>query len=414
MAEIKGEENMIRSIREKYLRISSTFNELSRRLWAGNESISIGYGGIAVVSKATGISKKTIKKAMREIQSISYPTDRIRRDGGGRKDITVNKPGVKEKLMELVEPSIQGDPQSPMLWISRSLRNLSEAMEKNGSRIGYVTVGNLLHDMKYNLKGNRKTREGKSNPDRNEQFQHINDTAIRFMENNNPVISVDTKKKEIIGNFKNNGKEWKPPGEVDEVNVYDFLTDAEGKAIPYGIYDIKANEGWVNIGIDHDTSEFAVESIRRWWNLMGKKRYPDAKNLMIAADGGGSNGSRVRLWKIELQKFADESKLDITVCHFPPGMSKWNKIEHRMFSYITINWRGKPLRSYETIIELIGNTRTKNGLKISSDIDTGIYEKGRVVTDEQLKEVNLIRDEFHGDWNYMIGSRNRTNRDVIN
>ena len=414
MAEIKGEENMIRSIREKYLRISSTFNELSRRLWAGNESISIGYGGIAVVSKATGISKKTIKKAMREIQSISYPTDRIRRDGGGRKDITVNKPGVKEKLMELVEPSIQGDPQSPMLWISRSLRNLSEAMEKNGSRIGYVTVGNLLHDMKYNLKGNRKTREGKSNPDRNEQFQHINDTAIRFMENNNPVISVDTKKKEIIGNFKNNGKEWKPPGEVDEVNVYDFLTDAEGKAIPYGIYDIKANEGWVNIGIDRDTSVFAVESIRRWWNLMGKKRYPDAKNLMIAADGGGSNGSRVRLWKIELQKFADESKLDITVCHFPPGMSKWNKIEHRMFSYITINWRGKPLRSYETIIELIGNTRTKNGLKISSDIDTGIYEKGRVVTDEQLKEVNLIRDEFHGDWNYMIGSRNRTNRDVIN
>ena len=247
MAEIKGEENMIRSIREKYLRISSTFNELSRRLWAGNESISIGYGGIAVVSKATGISKKTIKKAMREIQSISYPTDRIRRDGGGRKDITVNKPGVKEKLMELVEPSIQGDPQSPMLWISRSLRNLSEAMEKNGSRIGYVTVGNLLHDMKYNLKGNRKTREGKSNPDRNEQFQHINDTAIRFMENNNPVISVDTKKKEIIGNFKNNGKEWKPPGEVDEVNVYDFLTDAEGKAIPYGIYDIKANEGWREI-----------------------------------------------------------------------------------------------------------------------------------------------------------------------
>ncbi len=414
MAQIMGEKDLIRSTREKYFRISGTFNELSRRLWAGNESISIGYGGIAVVSEATGISRKTIEKAMREIQGASYPTDRIRRKGGGRKDITVNKPGIKEKLMELVEPSIQGDPQSPMLWISRSLRNLSEAMEKSGYRIGHVTVGNLLHDMKYNLKGNKKTREGKSNPDRNEQFQHINNTAIQFMEHDDPVISVDTKKKELIGNFKNNGKEWKPPGEVDEVNVYDFLTDAEGKAIPYGVYDIRNNEGWVNIGIDHDTAEFAVESIRRWWNLMGKKRHPNAEKLMIVADGGGSNGSRVRLWKIELQRFADESNLDITVCHFPPGMSKWNKIEHRMFSYITINWRGKPLRSYETIIELIGNTRTRNGLKINTDIDTGIYEKGKVITDEQLKNVNLIRNEFHGDWNYTIGTLNKTTGDVIN
>ncbi|OWP57074.1 MAG: hypothetical protein B2I17_02630 [Thermoplasmatales archaeon B_DKE] len=227
------------------------------------------------------------------------------------------------------------------------------------------------------MKGNRKTREEKNNPDRNEQFQHISDTATSFMTANDPVISVDAKKKELIGNFKNNGKEWKPPGEVDEVNVYDFLSDAEGRATPYGIYDIKANEGYVNVGIDHDTAEFAVESIRRWWNLLGKKRYPDAKKLMIAADGGGSNGSRVRLWKIELQKFADESHLDITVCHYPPGMSKWNKIEHRMFSYITINWRGKPLRSYETIIELIGNTSTRNGLKISADIDTGLYETGK-------------------------------------
>ena len=278
-------------------------------------------------------------------------------------------------------------------------------MKESGYEISYGKIDHMLHDMGYRLKGNKKTREGKSNPDRNEQFQHINNTAIRFMENDDPVISVDAKKKELIGNFKNNGKEWKPPGEVDEVNVYDFLTDAEGKAIPYGIYDIKANEGWVNVGIDHDTAEFAVESIRRWWNLLGKKRYPNAEKLMITADGGGSNGSRVRLWKIELQKFADESNLDITVCHFPPGMSKWNKIEHRMFSYITINWRGKPLRSYETIIELIGNTRTKNGLKISADIDTCIYETGKIVTDEELEKINMIGDEFHGNWNYTIGSR---------
>ena len=227
------------------------------------------------------------------------------------------------------------------------------------------------------------------------------------MDNNDPVISIDAKKKELVGNFKNNGREWKAPGDVDEVNVCDFLSDAEGKAIPYGVYDIKSNEGWVNIGIDHDTAEFAVESIRRWWNLLGRKRYPDSGKIMIAADGGGSNGSRVKLWKSELQRFADESGLDVTVCHFPPGMSKWNKIEHRMFSYITINWRGKPLRSYETIIELIGNTRTNNGLRISADLDRGIYETGKVVTDEELDNINLIRDEFHGDWNYTICSRNK-------
>ena len=260
---------------------------------------------------------------------------------------------------------------------------------------------------KQEVLGEKGTREGKNHPDRNEQFLHINDAAIAFMEHNDPVISVDTKKKELVGNFRNNGKEWKPPGEVDEVNVYDFFSDAEGRAIPYGVYDIKANEGWVNVGVDHDTAEFAVESIRRWWNLLWKKRYPHATKLMIAADGGGSNGSRVKLWKIELQKLADETGLYITVCHFPPGMSKWNKIEHRMFSYITMNWRGKPLRSYETIIELIGNTRTKSGLKISADIDKGIYEKGKVVTEEELEKVNLIRDEFHGSWNYTIGSRNK-------
>lgn len=407
MAIIHGKKELVMKTGEKYRRVASSFNELSRRLWAANESISIGYGGISIVSEATGISKPTIVKGINEINHKDYPEERTRRQGGGRKDLTARMPDISMKLRELIEPSIAGNPQSSILWVSRSLRHLESEMRASGYRISYARIGHMLHDMGYNLKGNKKTREGKGNPDRNEQFQHISDTAGLFMDNNNPVISVDAKKKELIGNFKNNGRGWKAPGEYDEVNVYDFLTDAEGKAIPYGVYDIKSNEGWVNIGIDHDTAEFAVESIRRWWNLLGRRRYPDSRKIMIAADGGGSNGSRVRLWKIELQKFADESGLDITVCHFPPGMSKWNKIEHRMFSYITINWRGKPLRSYETIIELIGNTRTKSGLKISADLDKGIYKTGRVVTDKELENINMIRDEFHGDWNYTIGSRNK-------
>ena len=407
MAIINGKKELVMKTREKYQRVATSFNELSRRLWAANESISIGYGGISIVSEATGISKPTIVKGIKEINLKDYPGRGTRRKGGGRKELTVKTPDLAMRLRELIEPSIAGNPQSPILWVSRSLRHLESEMNNHGYRISYAKIGHILHNMGYNLKGNKKTREGKSNPDRNEQFQYISNTASLFMDNNDPVISVDAKKKELVGNFRNNGREWKPPGEVDEVNVYDFLTDAEGRAIPYGVYDIKSNEGWVNIGIDHDTAEFAVESIRRWWNLLGRKRYPDSKKIMIAADGSGSNGSRVKLWKIELQKFADEACLDITVCHFPPGMSKWNKIEHRMFSYITINWRGKPLRSYETIIELIGNTRTNNGLKISADLDRGIYKTGRVVTNEELDNINLIRDEFHGDWNYTIGSRNK-------
>ncbi len=413
MAVVRGKEELVRKTTVKYLRISGSLNELSRRLWAANESISIGYGGPAIVSRATGLSRPTIRKGMNEISEGDYPKEGTRRSGGGRKDLTVKRPGIMAKLWGVVEPSIAGDPQSPILWVSRSLRHLEEEMIGSGYTISYAKIGNILHDMGFNLKGNKKTREGKSHPDRNEQFRHINSTAIEFMDNTDPVISVDAKKKELVGNFKNSGKEWKPPGEVDEVNVYDFLTDAEGRAIPYGVYDIKRNEGWVSIGIDHDTAEFAVGSIRRWWNLLGKKRYPDATRLMITADGGGSNGSRVRLWKIELQKFADQSGLNITVCHFPPGMSKWNKIEHRMFSYITMNWRGKPLRSYETIIELIGNTRTKNGLNISADIDTGVYEKGKKVTDEELEEINMVRDEFHGNWNYTIRPKDNTNVNVI-
>jgi hypothetical protein len=411
MARIVDEDILLERTREKYLRVSDSFNELSRRLWAGNESLSIGYGGIAIVSRATGLSKDTVRKGMDDIIGKSYPLDSIRREGGGRKGFS-KRPDIMKTIRDLVESSILGDPQSPMRWISKSLRHVQDEMNRLGYGISYVTVGNILHDMDFNLKGNKKTREGKSHPDRNEQFQHINDKAIEFMESDQPVISVDTKKKELIGNFRNAGKEWKPPGEIDHVNVYDFLSDAEGKAIPYGIYDIKNNEGWVSIGIDHDTAEFAVGSIRRWWYLMGRKRYPNAKRLMITADGGGSNGSRVRLWKIELQGFADQSGLDITVCHFPPGMSKWNKIEHRMFSYITMNWRGRPLVTYETIVELIGNTRTRTGLKISSALDPGEYEKGREVSDEELEKVNLIRDDFHGNWNYTIQSGKNIKDDI--
>ena len=406
MAEVKDMDQMVRRTMEKYNRLSDSLDELSRRLWAANESLSIGYGGIEIVSRATGLSRPTIRKGIRDLEDHLYPKDRTRRTGGGRKDLAVKQPDMILKLKDIVDPSIAGNPQSSVLWISKSLRHLEKEMKRSGYTVSYKKIGNILHHEGFNLKGNKKTREGKSNPDRNDQFQHISDTATSFLTADDPVISVDAKKKELIGNFQNPGKEWKPPGEVDEVNVYDFLSDAEGKAIPYGIYDMKANEGYVSIGINHDTAEFAVESLRRWWDLMGRKRYPDARKLMIAADGGGSNGSRVKLWKIELQKFADESHLDITVCHYPPGMSKWNKIEHRMFSYITINWRGKPLRSYETIIELIGNISTNNGLRISADMDNGSYEKGKVVMDEELSKINLIRDEFHGDWNYTIGSRN--------
>jgi len=405
MAKVLDKENLVRRTREKYLRVSESFNELSRRLWAANESISLGYGGVEVVSLATGISRPTIEKGIMEIVDKDYPKDRTRREGGGRKELSYMNPGIMVKLRQIVDPSISGDPQSLLLWVSRSTRRLSEEMANYGYTVSHTKVRNLLFNMGLRLKANRKNVEGKSHPDRNEQFQHINDVAMAFMESNDPVISVDAKKKELIRNFKNNGREWKAPGEVNEVNVYDFLSNAEGKAIPYGVYDIKANEGWVNIGIDHDTAEFAVESIRRWWDLLGKKRYPNSRRLMIAADGGGSNGSRVKLWKIELQKFADESHLDITVCHFPPGMSKWNKIEHRMFSYITINWRGKPVTSYETIIELIGNTRTKNGLKITTEIDRGIYETGKEISDEDLEKIALVKDTFHGEWNYTIQSR---------
>ncbi|MHB1811497.1 MAG: ISAzo13 family transposase [Thermoplasmataceae archaeon] len=402
----KRREELIKDVKERYDRISGSMNELSKRLWAGNECISIGHGGIGIVSRATGMARNTVVNGRNEVIAGKKSDGRIRDKGAGRKKSVDTIPGLKEKLQEIVAPFTRGDPQSHLVWSSKSLRKLSEELKGEGYDISYRTVRILLREMDYTLKSNRKMNEGKSHADRNLQFEHINSRAIEFMKESQPVISIDTKKKELIGNLKNNGKEWKPKGEYDEVNVYDFIQLAVGKAVPYGIFDMKLNEGYVNVGIDHDTAEFAVQSIKKWWECMGKKRYPDAKRLMITADGGGSNGSRVKLWKIELQKFATETGLEISVCHFPPGTSKWNKIEHRLFSFITKNWRGKPLVSYEVIVNLIANTRTEKGLRVECSIDLDSYEKGIKISNDEMLKLNIRTDEFHGEWNYTISPRN--------
>ncbi len=402
----RRKEELINDLRERYNRISGSMNELSKMLWAGNECISIGHGGIGIVSRATGMARNTVVNGRNEVTAGKKSNGRIRNKGAGRKKSVDAIPGLMERLQEIVDPVTRGDPQSRLVWTSKSLRKLSEELKREGYDISYRTVRVLLREMDYSLKSNRKMNEGKSHADRDLQFEHINTRAAEFMNENQPVISVDTKKKELIGNFKNDGREWKHPGEVDEVNVYDFMQLAEGKAVPYGIYDMKLNEGYVNVGIDHDTAEFAVKSIRKWWNLMGIRRYPDAKRLMITADGGGSNGSRVKLWKIELQEFASESGLEICVCHFPPGTSKWNRIEHRLFSFITKNWRGKPLISYEVVVNLIANTRTDKGLRVECSIDHDKYEKGIKISKEQMSRLNMTPDKFHGEWNYTIGPRN--------
>ena len=405
MSRIKGQEKLVQDIARKYSNLSETFNERSRRLWAGNESLSIGYAGIEILSQATGLSRSTVIKGMKEITDKRELKNRIREPGGGRKREVDKKPGIREELIKMVESSTRGDPQCSLLWESKSLRKLSAELREKGYNVSHVLVEKLLHDMEYSLKSNRKMNEGKSHADRNLQFEHINSMAREFMKEDQPVISIDTKKKELIGNFRNNGKEWKASGEYDEVNVHDFMQLTAGKAVPYGIYDMKLNEGYVNVGIDHDTAEFAVQSIKKWWNFMGRKRYPAAKKLLITADGGGSNGSRVRLWKIELQKFSTETGLEISVCHFPPGTSKWNKIEHRLFSFITKNWRGKPLVSFEVIVNLIANTRTEKGLRVECSIDRDSYEKGIKISSEEMSKLNIKIDEFHGEWNYTIASK---------
>lgn len=395
---------LVTSLQEKYASLSSSLNEKGRRLWAATEARSIGRGGIEAVHLATKLARGTIRAGIADLSKTTEPEDRdrIRRSGAGRKSIHETQPQLKADLESLIEPTTRGDPESPLRWTCLSVRQLALALENKGHRIGRQKVADLLQELGYSLQANRKTKEGNSSPDRDQQFHFINDAVKKFHRNNNPVISVDTKKKELVGEFKNNGSEWRPKGDPVKVNGHDFPDPQLGKANPYGVYDVGENEGWVSVGTDRDTAEFAVESIRRWWNNMGYERYSKATKLLIAADAGGSNSYRNRLWKVELQRLSDESGLKISVCHYPPGTSKWNKIEHKMFNHISMNWRGRPLVSHEVIVNLIANTTNTSGLKIKAEIDNSEYQKGIRISDEELLKVNITKKKFHGEWNYEI------------
>ena len=393
-------------IKKRFAVLNKLLDERSRRLVAGAESLALTRGGISAVSRATGISRPVIRLGMAELKNPKTAlVGRVRRPGGGRKRIGERDPGILRDLENLVEPATRGDPESPLRWTCKSVRRLAEELSKLGHHVSYPVVAELLRELGYSLQANRKTKEGGSHPDRNAQFEHINSKVKRFLASQQPVISVDTKKKELVGDFKNTGRELRPQGDPEKVRVHDFLIPELGRATPYGVYDLARNTGWVSVGRDHDTAAFAVESIRRWWQSMGQPAYPQAKRLLITADAGGSNGPRVRLWKVELQKFADDTGLRIAVCHFPPGTSKWNKIEHRLFSFISQNWRGKPLISFEVIVNLIAGTTTTKGLKVRSELDTNSYPTGAKVPDKQLAQVRLRPDVFHGDWNYEIHPR---------
>lgn len=392
----------IEIIKKKYEELSRFLDEKVKRLYLAVEAKSLGYGGISEISRATGVSRTTITVGMKELEDIVTPADktRIRKEGGGRKNTIEKNPNIEKELETLVEPYTRGDPESPLKWTCKSTRKLAEMLTEKGFKISHVKVADLLAIMGYSLQGNKKTIEGANHPDRNAQFEYINEKTKDFQKEDQPVISVDTKKKELIGNFKNNGKEYRPKKTPREVFVHDFKIDELGKANPYGIYDILKNSGWVNVGIDNDTAQFAVESIRRWWYSMGKSIYPNASKILITADCGGSNGYRVRLWKTELQKLSNETGLEITVAHLPPGTSKWNKIEHRLFSFISQNWRGQPLVNLETIVNLIASTKTQKGLTVKCSIDKNTYPKGLKITDEEMKLLNIFKNDFHGDWNY--------------
>jgi hypothetical protein len=389
----------------KFSAIVDALDERGRRLWVAAESGVIGYGGDALVSDATGLSRDTIRAGRQQIYSGIAVGDRLRAEGAGRPRIEQTQPGVVVALENLVNPLTRGDPMSPLRWTCKSRAKLTEALNKDGWHVSSTTVGRLLNELGYRMQSVRKTREGMTHPDRNAQFEHINATADDYLQRAQPVISVDTKKKELVGDFKNNGREWQPCNTPEKALVHDFPQDAVGKAIPYGVYDMGLNEAWVNVGRDHDTPGFAVASIRRWWSAMGRSRYRDARALYITADAGGSNGYRARAWKHELQKFADDTKLQIRVSHLPPGTSKWNKIEHRLFCHITGNWRGKPLRTFETIVDLIGNTRTAAGLRVKAKLDKRKYPLGVVTTNAEMQALSLHRDDFHGEWNYEIHPR---------
>lgn len=393
-----------KEIQERYESLVSHLNEKGRRLWCANEAKALKRGGITLVSKATKMSRTTITEGIKELNGGKEVTsvERVRRQGGGRKKAEEKDENLKSDLENLVEPVTRGDPESPLRWTSKSTEKLADELNKNGYRASDRLVARILKKIGYSLQGNKKTKEGGGHPDRDGQFNVINTKTKKFLEENEPVISVDTKKKENLGVYKNEGKEYAPQGKPVEVKVYDFPNKKLGKAIPYGVYEILRNKGWVNVGVSYDTAQFAVESIRRWWYTMGKIAYPNAKKLYINADGGGSNGHRVKLWKTELQKLATEIGLEIHVSHFPPGTSKWNKIEHRMFSFISKNWRGKPLLDRATVVNLISNTTTKKGLEIKAGLDENIYQKGIEVSVDELNSINLKKEDFHGEWNYII------------
>jgi transposase len=391
------------AIKRRFERVSGELNERTRRLLAASEALAIGWGGISVVSRATGLSRKAISQGIKELQGEERAKEgRIRRKGGGRKTTVSKDPSLKEELERLVEPVTRGDPESPLRWTSKSVRKLAKELIQQGHQVSHQLVSELLHALGYSLQANRKTHEGGGHQDRDAQFEHINAQTKAFLAAKEPVISVDAKKKELVGDFKNPGREWHPQGKPEPVRVYDFPIKGVGRVTPYGIYDQGRNTGWVNVGIDHDTAEFAVESIRGWWNQVGHLQYPKAKRVLITADGGGSNGSRVRLWKWELQRLADETGLQITVCHFPPGTSKWNKIEHRLFACISQNWRGKPLVNYAVILQLIAATTTEAGLSVQCQLDTKSYPTGRTVSDKEMATISIQPDPFHGEWNYTI------------
>ncbi len=393
----------LETLRAKYDSLAPALTERSRRLWAATEARALGHGGIAMVERATGISRSTIVRGIQETKAgATLGPDRTRRPGGGRKKATDKDATLAVDLEALVEPTASGDPQSPLRWTSKSVRRLAAELQALGHTASHRLVADLLQASGYSLQANRKTREGPQHPDRDAQFRYINEQVRRCQQRAQPAISVDAKKKELVGDFKNTGREWRPKGAAEPVRVHDFVIPEQGKAIPYGVYDLHRNEGWVSVGIDHDTASFAVHAIRRWWKLMGRAAYGSATSLLITADSGGSNGSRVRLWKWELRKFAQRTGLSITVCHFPPGTSKWNKVEHRLFSYIAMNWRAKPLVSLAAIVSLIGSTTTAAGLRIRSEIDAGTYPQGIAPTDPQMDEIDLERHTFHGDWNYTI------------
>jgi len=390
--------NLLCQIKSRYSSLGPLMDERMRRQWAATEAQAYGRGGLSAVSSATGMSRNTIRKG----KPKAAVDARLRKKGGGRKRLTETDPGLMNALERLVEPTSRGDPMSPLRWTCKSTVNLAEALTRQGHPIGAWTVGNLLRGAGYSLQGNRKTKEGSSHPDRNAQFEYINTTVQQFQDRGQPVISVDTKKKELVGPFKNGGREWQPKGEPEEVLVHDFIDKQLGKVIPYGVFDLSLNEGWVSVGIDHDTAQFAVQAIGRWWQRWDQSDIPIAKELLITADGGGSNGSRCRLWKVALQELSTRLGLPIHVRHFPPGTSKWNKIEHRMFSHITKNWRGRPLVSHEVIINLIANTKTKAGLRIRTELDRGNYPTGIKISDAELNALNLKQAQFHGEWNYAL------------